>query len=209
MPALKSNPMPWVGVDMFYWAPLVSDKAPAGATPGATTYGAAQRVPGLTNVSFTANSQTGSYYADNGVYATAAQLGELGLAVQSADIPPELRAEWFQYDYEDGVLNEAQINPIEMAVGYRRKRSDGSYRYVWLLKVKPGMSDEATATQNDSIAFQDGTTNFAPEMRISDGLYRRTLDDDDPALPEDVTPEVIAANWFTDPNWDPAEYEEE
>lgn len=195
--------LPKIGVDMAFWAKVASDVAPDGTNPGSTTYETSKRLPGLVNVAFAANSQTGIYPADNGPYASAAQLGDLGLQVQCADLPPVERAAWYgqKYDTATGLLQESQINPIDMAFGYRVQKSNNAYRYIWFYKVKPGMADETAATKSNSIAFQDGTTPMTATMRMSDGTFRRILDDDDPSLPEGVTAAVIAANFFTDPNW--------
>lgn len=199
----EQNYLPKIGVDEAHWAPLLTDTRPSGDTPGATTYGAVKAIPGLVNVAFAANSQTGNYWADNYAYASAAKLGDMSLQVQCADLPPADRAVWLgqSYDEATGLLLESQINPINMAFGYRIEKSNNAHRYFWFFKCKPAAPDESAATATNSIAFRDGTVPMASIMRVSDGMWRRVLDSDDPALPEGVTPAVIAENWFTDPNW--------
>lgn len=195
---MTQNFLPFVGVDDAHWAPLTTD--PAG---GPAVYGSAQPLPGLVNVAFTANSQTGAYYADNGPFASAAQLGDMTFAVQSADLPPAVQAIWFGQSYENGGLSEGQINPIEMAFAYRKKKSNGAYRYVRFLKAKPGLPDDTAATQTGTVEFQDGTVTMQSSMRMSDGLFRQIVDTDDPNLPEGVTAETIAANFLVNPLWMP------
>jgi len=193
---LKSKTMPKIGVDMLYFAPLKSDPV-----VGEPEYDEPVRVPGLVQVAWNPNAQTGTYYADNGAYATAAQKGDLSMTVGMADIPPELAAIWFGHDYEDGVVFEGQINPIEMAVGYRVKKSDGAYRYFWCFKGKAAPPQTSTDTQSNSISFQGGsiTINFA--TLVSTGKDSKWVDDDGPDLPVGLTPKMIEDNWFTDPMW--------
>jgi phi13 family phage major tail protein len=136
-------------------------------------------------------------------YVAAAQLGDMSIAVQSADIPPDVRAEWYGQEYSEGLLIEGQINPIEMAFGYRIKKANGAYRYIWHYKVKPTPPDETTQTQGNSINFQDGSVNMQATMRLSDGTHRKVVDDDDPNLPEGINVETIAQNFFTDLDWAP------
>jgi phi13 family phage major tail protein len=199
--------MPKIGLDQFHYAQLQTDTPGSGSTPGTVTYGTVKRVPNIVQGAFTANAQSASYYADNAAVVTAAQLGDMALAVQSADIPPEVRAEWYGQEYQHGMLKEGQINPLDMAFGYRVKKAappgvNAAYRYIWLLKTKPSLSDETVNTQTNSISFQDSSTNFAIAVRQADGLFRYMVDSDDPKLEEaSVTPEDLEENFFSSVEW--------
>lgn len=189
--------MPKIGVDMAYYAKLLVDPV-----DGVATYSESKRLPGLVKVGFAPNSQAGTFFADNAPYATATQLGDMKVTVECADLPPQLRAEWFGQKYTDGLLDESQINPIDMAFMYRVKKSNGAHRYIAIYKTKPGVPNEDVSTQTNSINFQSGSFELAVAQRICDGMFRRILDDDDPKLPVAMTPAIIKANFFTDPNWD-------
>lgn len=195
----RINPLPAIGVDAFYYALMTSDTS-ADTKP---VYDASERVPGLVSVAFNPNAQTGTFYADNGPYAAAAQLGEISLTVGLADIPPDIRAIWFGQPYEGGVLQGTQINPPDMAVGYRIKLSDNHYRYFWFLKCKATPPSETTNTQGSSISFQSGTITITCVIPVSYDAAWRMLDDLDPNLPVGVTPAMIGSAWFSDPLWDP------
>jgi len=192
----KSKTLPKIGVDEFWFAPLTKDEQDS-----QPEYAESVKVPGLVNVGFNPNAQTGTYNADNVPYAVAVQTGNLELSVGLADIPPELRAVWFAQAYENGILEEGQINPIDMGVAYRVKKSSGAYRYVWVFKAKAAPPSESTETQGTSVNFQSDSITINGSMLVSTGKSRRILDDDDPNLPEGVTPKVIEENWFTDPLW--------
>ena len=199
----SQTPSPFIGVDMMYWAAMTAetvDALPAYDTP--------YRLPGLVSVAFAANSQSGTYYADNIAYASAVQLGDMTVTVQNADVPPETYAKWLGMEYDGGVMNLGQLNPIFIGFMYRVKKAisthpNGNYRYFRFFKLKPAMPDVSASTQTNSIAFQDGTITMPTSMRMFDKKFGVRVDDDDPNLPEGVTPEVIEANFFKDMLWLP------
>ena len=196
----RMRPLPAIGADMFYFALLETDDP---ESPDGPTYGTPERLPGLVSVAFNPNPQTGTFYADNGAYVVAAQLGDLALTVGAADVPPDIRNIWFGQPYENGVLRGTQINPPDMAVGYRVKSPGDSYRYFWFLKCKAAPPSETVNTQGNSIAFQSGTITINCAFPVSYDAAWRVLDDRDENIPEGVTPAMIEANWFTDPMWTP------
>jgi len=196
--ALGNTPQPKVGCEEFWFAPLLTDIAGAEKP----TYGPAVRVPGLTQFGFNPNAQSASFYADNGVYSTATQNGDLTLTVGMAQVTPEIRAIWFGQDYKKGLLEEGQINPIEMAVGAKTTFPDGSSAYAWYYKAKAAPPAESANTKGNSISFQSDSITINCASLVSTGKYRRLLIDSDKNLAETLTPEAIAANWFVDPIWD-------
>ena len=195
---LKSKNNPKIGVDELWFAKLVKDIA--GEEP---EYDVPMKMPGAVSVAFNPNSQSAPFYADNVVYASAAQTGDLTATLGIADAPPEVRAIWFGLQYENGVLLEGQINPPDMAFAYRVKKSDNAYRYFWLMKSKASPPSETINTQGSSMSYQTDSVTVNCAVLQSLGIYRRVLDDDDPNLPEGTTPAMIYENWFTSPLWEP------
>jgi len=191
------QPLPTIGVDKFYFAPLIKDEP-----DGTIEYGESVRVPGLVHITFKPNSVSDTFYADNGPYTSAAQTGDITVDVDQADIPLALRAMWYGQKYEHGVLEEGQINPIEMGVGYRVKKSNGSHRNIWLHKGKAILPDEDAVTQGSSVNFQTSKITIKCSMLVANGKYRRVVDDDSKDLAEGVNAETIEKHWFTSPLWD-------
>ena len=192
--------VPITGIDMAYWAELIGDTPPADAsTPGVAEYGAPKLLPALVSATLAMNSQTGNYWASNVIQATAAQLGDMTLSLQAPQVPSDVLAKWYGWDYEGNVLRGTQMNPIDMAFGYRLTFSDKHHLYVWVLKVKPGAADLAGSTKTSSINFQDGTIPCAVSMRFADGLHMISVDDSNP--PSGKAADEIEQNFFTDPNW--------
>ena len=53
-----------------------------------------------------------------------------------------------QIDEETGAYLDGEIIPTSIALGYRLKLTDGTYRYVWRYKGTFGIPDETSATEN-------------------------------------------------------------
>ena len=189
--------LPMIGVDKLYHGRVLTDTALGitGEVPKA--------IPGLTEVGFNTNAKLASFFADNGSYEVAGTNGELDGGIAIADVPPYLAAELFgdSYDETTGELLGGEINPPYEFIQYRVKKSSGAYRYVTIFKIKCVPNADKVNTTGGSINFQTNGFAFKAVNTLFSGDFKRTLDDDDPNLPEGVTPEIIADNWFTDIFW--------
>lgn len=189
--------IPMTGVDMLHYAKVVTD------TTTVYTADTPIRVPGTTEIGFNINAQTGTFHADNGPYATATALGEMDGAVACADVPPKMRSDLYGFDYDEetGEMTASDINSPDTAFLYRIQKSNGAYRYVCIYKAKAAPNEERVQTKGGSINFQTNGFALKAAKRFKDGRFYRILDDDDPNLPEGVTPELIAEKWFSEVDW--------
>lgn len=197
------RPVPKIGVDMLYVAPITKDDE------SGIEYGAAIRLPGLNSIGYDPATQSGTYDADDGAYETMSGDGETKVTIKVADLLSEHYALLLGVSQDTtGVLEEGIAdNPPEMAVGFRSQKSDGSYRFVWCLKGKFAKSAEAYATKSTSgVAFNDRELVFTALNRVYDGKKRRQLDSNDPKLPEGTTLVTLSeptTGWFSDPDFVP------
>lgn len=88
------------------------------------------------------------------------------------------------------VENKDDIAP-ELALGFRSKKSNGKYRYVWLLKGKFEITEDEYETIGEKPTAQSNSLSGSFYGRNSDGNWRIMEDED----AENVNPERIA-NWF-------------
>ena len=132
-------------------------------------------------------------------YATDTALGEIDVAVACADVPPSMRAAIYGYSYDatTGELKEGELKSVAVALMYRIRKSNGAYRYVTIYNAKAAPNEERVQTKGGSINFQTNGFSMKAATRAKDKMIRSILDDDDPKLPTGVTPETIAAKYFT------------
>jgi len=175
-----------IGLDKFHYALLNSD------TTAGVSYQTPIALKGALTVAYNPNSEIATLFADDGPYDTAETIGEIELEVGIADISQEDYAAIMGHTITGGVMNElATDQPVDVAFGFRAKRSNGGYSYYWFLKgkfSKPSMDHE---TKGDSIGWQTPTMNGKFVARIYDGRYRSTTRDD----ADDYTA-AIGTTWF-------------
>jgi len=176
-----------IGLSNFYYALLNSD------TSASVSYQTPVALKGALTVSYNPNSEVATLFADDGPYDTAETIGEIELDVGIADISQEDYAAIMGHTITGGVLNElATDQPVDVAFGFKAKRSNGGYSYYWFLKgkfSKPSMDHE---TKGDSISWQTPTMNGKFAARVYDGRYRSTTRDD----ATDYTA-AIGTAWFS------------
>lgn len=94
----------------------------------------------------------------------------------------------------NGMLLESKNDEAPfLALGFKALKTNGKYRYVWLLKGKFALASDDYETQKEKRdpKTQSLKAEFVP--REKDGYWRLMVDEDD----EGVDPDIIT-NWFTE-----------
>ena len=196
------KPLPRIGVDKLYYAPIVTDDDSGAA------YGSPVHMPGVTDIGYKPNSKQVTFAADDGIYASVAAEGEIEVEISVADI---LAAD---YAYllgsqiaANGVVTEGNSDiPKEVALGYRSMKSDGSYRYEWILKGTFQKPNQTSKTKGQGVDPQSKTIKFAALNRVCDGKTRRWYDSDNANAPIGLTDAILSddvAGWFASPDYVP------
>lgn len=195
------KPVPKIGVDLLYVAEVQSD-GDSGAA-----YGKPFRLPGLNNIGYDPSTQSATYDADDGTYVSYSADGTTTVTIKVADLLPEHYSKLLGLEYKDsGVIEEGVAdNAPEVAVGWRSQKSDGSYRFIWVLKGKFSKNAETYSTKSGSgVSFNDRELVFTAENRVFDGLKRRQLESNDPKVTMSIS--AISSpvdGWFSDPDFEP------
>lgn len=175
-----------IGLDRFYYALLNYD------TTAGISYQTPVALKGALTVAYNPNSEVATLFADDGPYDTAETIGEIELEVGIADISQEDYASIMGHTITGGVMaEEATDQPVDIAFGFRAKRSNGAYSYFWFLKgkfSKPSMDHE---TKGDTISWQTPTMMGKFVTRVYDSKYKYSTRDD----ATDYTAS-IGTNWF-------------
>jgi len=175
-----------IGLSHFYYSLLNYD------TSAGVSYQTPVALKGAISISYNPNSEVATLFADDGPYDTAETIGEIELEVGIADMSQEDYAALMGHTISGGVLNElATDQPVDVAFGFKAKRSNNGYSYFWFLKGKfnkPSMEHE---TKGDSINWQTPTMTGKFVQRIYDGRFKSSTRDD----ADDYTA-AIGTAWF-------------
>ena len=105
---------------------------------------------------------------------------ELSFKTKLADLPLIVQEMIFSNKIDDnGVLiRTANDKPGYFAVGFMSEKANGTYRYVWLFKVRAKPVTETYATkEGTSITRQTGEVEWTAIKRTSDGRYQAVADE--------------------------------
>ena len=170
-PAVSST----VGLKNMVIAPVTED------TETATTYGDLQRVAGAIEATITPeNNDPDIQYFDDVEGDVLYPDPELTFKTQLADLPLIVQEMIFSNKIDDnGVLiRTANDKPGYFAVGFMSEKANGTYRYVWLFKVRAKPVTETYATkEGTSITRQTGEVEWTAIKRTSDGRYQAVADE--------------------------------
>ena len=170
-PAVAST----VGLKNMVIAPLTAD------TDTAHTYGTLQLVAGAIEASVTPdNADPDIQYADDMEFNVLYPDPELSFKTKMADIPLVIQEMIFGNTIDDnGVLiRTAGDTPPYFAVGFKSEKSDHTYRYVWLYKVraKP-VTENYASKEGKTITRQTGEVEWTAIKRTHDGRYQAVADE--------------------------------
>lgn len=177
-----------IGLKDLYYAKLVSDDS-FGAT-----YTSPTKIIGAVQANINPNASMETLFADDGPMETAASLGQISLELIAADLPLDVQAALLGHTVGgDGVmLRKASDVPPWVAIGFKSLKSNGKYRFVWLVKGKFSMPEQKHETKGDKVAFQTPTIQGAFVKRDYDDVWQKITDEDG----ANYTP-AIGAVWFT------------
>lgn len=165
--------MAQVGLKDLHFAILTAD------TKDELIYEEPQAMVGAINATINPEVGTQELYADDQLWESVSTLGKIDVEIETADLPLTIRAEILGNELKDGVLIEraADVSP-HIALGFRSLKSNGKYRYVWLLKGVAQPVAEDFATKRDSVEHKTPKVKFTFMARVHDGQWKHTADED-------------------------------
>ena len=170
-PAVSST----VGLKNMVIAPVTEDNETS------TTYGDLQRVAGAIEATITPeNNDPDIQYFDDVEGDVLYPDPELTFKTKLADLPLIVQEMIFSNKIDDnGVLiRTANDKPGYFAVGFMSEKANGTYRYVWLFKVRAKPVTETYATkEGTSITRQTGEVEWTAIKCTSDGRYQAVADE--------------------------------
>lgn len=141
------------GVDNLVAAEVTADDNETG---GSGTHGYATgevfQIAGVAEISKTTETSSESKYYDNvpAIVINSEGSDEITVTCSIPDLATYAKLVGKTIDTATGAMIDGEREPKYFALGYRMKRTDGKYRYVWRLKGQFAIPDETSATEDDS-----------------------------------------------------------
>jgi phi13 family phage major tail protein len=177
-----------VGLEDVYYATLTSD-----GSDGAV-YGTPVKIAGAITANNKSGSNSATLFGDNKPMDTSSSLGGIELELSTADIPIETEAVLLGATVTAGVISyKSSDTPPWIALGFKGKKSNGAYRYIWLDKGKFRVPDDNYATQKDTVEYQPPTIMGNFVAREYDKEWKKKADEDATGYQA-----ATGTNWFTD-----------
>lgn len=178
--------MSQIGLKNIHYAVLTEDNATT------ISYETVKTLVGAITASITPTVNTQELYADDQLWESVSALGKIDVELEAAQLPLIARAELTGSTLgANGVLVEKVTDtPPAIALGFKSLKSDGKYRYVWLLKGVAQPITEEYATKKDNVEHKTPKLKLTFMPRIRDGEWKHTAD-------EDANEFNGAATWFS------------
>lgn len=138
---------------------MVYAKITMNETTGEESYGSVKKLARAISASLSVDVAEATLYADDGIAEQAMEFAGGTISLGVDDLPPDVQSDLTgETSGTDGeVVSYGEDSGGYVAVGFRAKKADGTYRCIWLLKVKFGAPSEEYETKKDSIDFKTPT----------------------------------------------------
>ena len=141
--------MATIGLDKLYFAPITL------SANGYESYGTPVQLAKAISASLTVELAEGELYADDALSEKVSEFksGKLSLGVDDIGIQAARILTGATVDQNGVLVSSTEDTPMPVAIGFRAKKSDGTYRYYWLYKVLFSVPGAELNTKGDSISF--------------------------------------------------------
>ena len=138
-----------------------------------------------------ANSE--SIYSDDTVEDIITAFEGVDVEIEINQLSLESRAKLQGSKVVKGVLIESKDDmPPTLALGFKSKKNNGKYRYVWLLKGKFELASDEYDTEAEKPQPKSAKLKGTFFARANDGNYRFIADEDATGIDQ-----TIITAWFT------------
>jgi len=163
-----------IGLRDLYYAVLDTD------SNSEATYEEIKPIAPAVEATITPELAEAIFYADDGPDEVITIFKEAIVGLQTKDIGLSTQAELLGHKFQGSVLiKHANDEPPYVAIGFRSLKSDGSYRYVWLMKGKFAPYNEQFKTKGEAIEFQTPTITGKFIGREHDDAWQALIDSND------------------------------
>jgi len=145
------------------------------------------------NAKLTPKSNSENIYSDDAVEDIISAFEGIDVEIEVNQLTLDSRAKLQGAKVVKGVLVENKENlPPTIALGFKSRKNNGKYRYVWLLKGKFELAEDQYETEAERPKAQSAKLKGSFYARDFDGNYRFIADED-----ADAIEQAIITSWFT------------
>lgn len=157
------------------------------------TYETPEKLERAISAKLSPKSNTENIYSDDSVEDVIAAFEGVDVEIEVNQLSLASRAKLQGAKVVKGVLIENKDDiPPTIALGFKSKKTNGKYRYVWLLKGKFELSSDEYDTEAEKPNPKSAKLSGKFYARDFDGSYRFIVDEDGTGV--DVS---IVSEWFT------------
>jgi phi13 family phage major tail protein len=186
--------MATIGLDRLVYAPITEN-----AASGEETYGTPIMLAKAISAELSVELAEATLWADDGAAEIVKEFknGKLTLGVDNIGRGAAVALTGAVADGNGVLISSSEDGGNPVAIGFRAKKSNGKYRYVWLYRVKFATPSTSLATKGDSITFSTPTIEGTVMRRNKAGdqgkhPWKAEVNEDD----EGVSASVISG-WYT------------
>ncbi|SHH05882.1 major tail protein [Tepidibacter thalassicus] len=179
--------MATIGLRNLVYAKLVKDDNTG------VTYDTVKPIAPAIDAKISPSTNTDSLYADDGIVETVETLGEISVELEVSDLPVEVLADLQGHtiDNNGALVKKATDQAPYVAIGFKSKKSNGKYKYVWLYKGKFSLIEEEYHTNEDKANFSTPKLKGTFLKRIYDEAWQVSADEDTTGFTQ-----ALADKWF-------------
>lgn len=148
------------------------------------TYDTPVKIPGAVQATITPTTNSTTFYADDKADEVATSLGDIAFALITKNLPVTALRDLLGHtiDSNGGLVRSSDDNAPYVAIGYRRKMSNGKYRYNWIYKGKFQPEAQDAQTKADTTSYQTPTINATFLPRDTDKHWQYVINEGDPGV---------------------------
>lgn len=146
--------MATVGLDRLFYAPITESP-----TTGDESYGTPVMLAKAMSAELSVELAEATLFADDGASEVVKEFknGKLTLGVDNIGRDVAMALTGAKVDKKGVLISSSEDGGEPVAIGFRAKKSNGKYKYVWLYRVKFAVPSTSLATKGDSITFSTPT----------------------------------------------------
>ena len=196
--------MATIGLDKLYYSKITED------TNGNETYATPVSLAKAMTAELSVELAEATLYADDGAAEIVKEFksGILSLGVDDIGVTSAEALTGASADKNGVLISASENDGPPVAVGFRARKANGTYRYFWLYRVKFAVPGTNLATKGDSITFSTPTIEGTILRRNKmDGKnehpWKAEVNEDDPSVQASTI-----AGWYTEvyePDYEAAE----